>query len=37
MPVSVLHVRVPPGREAEASQVVALIRTRWLTGHTTTS
>jgi hypothetical protein len=30
MPVSVLHVRVPPGREAEAGQVVTLLRTRWL-------
>jgi hypothetical protein len=35
MPVSVLHVRVPPGREAEAGQVVTLIRTRWLAGRTT--
>ena len=31
MPISVLHVRVPPGREAVAGQVVTLIRTRWLT------
>ena len=31
MPISVLHVRVPPGREAEAGQVITLIRTRWLT------
>lgn len=30
MPVTVLHVRVPPGREPEAGQVVALLRNRWL-------
>ena len=30
MPITVLHVRVPPGREAEAGQVAALLRSRWL-------
>src|SRR5690606_37348797 len=33
MPVAVRHVRVPPGHEAEAGQVVSLIRARWLTGR----
>lgn len=37
MPVSLLHVRVPPGHEAEAGQVVTLIRARWLAGRTTPS
>jgi hypothetical protein len=31
-PISVRHVRVPPGREAEAEQVAAALRRRWLTG-----
>jgi hypothetical protein len=31
MPISVLHVRVPPGQDAVAGQVATLIRTRWLT------
>jgi hypothetical protein len=35
MPVSVLHVRVPPGREAEAGQVITLLRTRWLASRAT--
>lgn len=35
MPVSVLHVRVPPGHETDADQVATLIRERWLAGRTT--
>jgi hypothetical protein len=30
MPISVLHVRVPPGRESEADRVAAAVRQRWL-------
>lgn len=35
MPVTVMHVRVPPGHEAEAGQVMTVIRTRWLAGRST--
>jgi hypothetical protein len=31
MPISVTHVRVPPGREAEAAQVAAAVARRWRT------
>lgn len=31
--VSVVHVRVPPGREAEADGVVAAVTRRWLAGE----
>jgi hypothetical protein len=30
MPILVTHVRVPPGREAEAAQVAAAVARRWL-------
>jgi hypothetical protein len=30
MPISVVHVRVPPGHESEADRVAAAVRQRWL-------